>query len=263
MQVVQISDLHIGGENAEERLATVVESICALNEKPDAVLMTGDLAETGSPAQYDLLRRLLPSKVPILPVMGNHDLRTGIHRTFGADGLLAKMAGGFIQYETVIGDLRILVLDSVCEGSAEPEFCDARASWLEAELSKSAQPSLIAMHHPPTPCGVDWVDATNPNWSDALGGVVERFPERIMAIVCGHIHRPLFSNWRRVPVICAPAVYHQVSLRIGEPIANLYTKEPPGFLVHRFDGLGLTSYAAVAHGFSHTFTPNTTLEVTK
>ena len=67
--LVQISDLHIGGnENGIDpipRLEAVIESVRALPNQPDAVLVSGDLTDDGAEEGYLLVREMLERlKVP-------------------------------------------------------------------------------------------------------------------------------------------------------------------------------------------------------
>ena len=74
MLLAQISDLHIKrpGALAYRRvdtsayLARTVAALNALEPRPDAVVMTGDLVDQGDPAQYEHLKTLLaPLNIPV------------------------------------------------------------------------------------------------------------------------------------------------------------------------------------------------------
>src|SRR5262245_9176499 len=80
--IAQLSDLHIRapGEYANERVDTAaflrqaVADIQALLPTPDALVITGDLADLGRPEEYAHLRELLrPLALPIFLLAGNHD----------------------------------------------------------------------------------------------------------------------------------------------------------------------------------------------
>src|SRR5690348_10403447 len=77
MLLAQLSDLHLdGGSVAHDRVVSVVDYLRNLSRPPDAVLVTGDVANSGSPEEYaeaaDIFA-MLPMPVMFLP--GNHDER--------------------------------------------------------------------------------------------------------------------------------------------------------------------------------------------
>jgi 3',5'-cyclic-AMP phosphodiesterase len=54
------------------RLAAAVESVRALRPPPDAVLVTGDIADHASDEEYDQVRELLtPLQAPLYALPGN------------------------------------------------------------------------------------------------------------------------------------------------------------------------------------------------
>src|ERR687884_2364147 len=89
--LVHVSDPHIGADwgsgNPIELLSAVVASIGAAVPKPDAVLISGDLADHGDDAEYENVRELLaPLEAPLYVVAGNHDDRSALRRHFGVGG---------------------------------------------------------------------------------------------------------------------------------------------------------------------------------
>jgi Icc protein len=58
--LAQVSDLHIdGGEERTARAERVMGYLAALPRPVDAVLVTGDVADHGQPAEYETARELL------------------------------------------------------------------------------------------------------------------------------------------------------------------------------------------------------------
>ena len=249
MLIAQISDCHIGAKGAGARLMDTLNAIKGAGQAPDLMIATGDLTETGKPAQYEDFKRLAAGAPhPLLPVAGNHDERRAFRKAFGS-GEITFAPDGFAQYSYRCAALRIVVLDTVTPGSDEPSFCAARGAWLAGELANDKDNVLIAMHHPPFATGVDWVDANDFKWRERLGDVLEQSSAWVMGIICGHVHRAIFRTWRNLPVMTAPATAPQVALRFGERDA-VYSAEPPGWLMHRYDEDGFSSYVAAASGYS-------------
>src|ERR671928_114140 len=86
--LVQLSDPHVGadwgGGDPVAMLAAAVECVRALEPNPDAVLVSGDLADHAADAEYEQVRELLaPLEAPLYVLPGNHDDRLALPRHFG------------------------------------------------------------------------------------------------------------------------------------------------------------------------------------
>src|SRR3954470_22922356 len=76
--LVQLSDPHIrvgpDDQGSARALAAAVERVLALADRPDAVLVSGDVADSGAEAEYQRARELLaPLDMPVHLLAGNHD----------------------------------------------------------------------------------------------------------------------------------------------------------------------------------------------
>lgn len=263
MLIAQISDFHVtaldalayGCVDANAMLQSAVRALNALRPLPDLVIGTGDLTQSGADEEYALLAGILEGLyTPFVPVAGNHDRRVAVRRGFARAGATSEQTH-FLQYALDLGELRLLVLDTVREGSDEPEYCAERLAWLAANLP-SDKPTLLAMHHPPFATGIDWLDAKDPDWSAPIGDLVAQ-ASNVVRIVCGHVHRGIHRTWRGVPVSTAPSVAHQVALDLTPGAPPRFSFEAPGFQLHRWDGRDLTTYAVTIDGFSDRFAPDT------
>ena len=142
MLLAQISDLHIKrpGALAYRRvdtgayLARCVAALNALEPRPDAVIMTGDLVDQGDPEQYEHLKTLLaPLQIPYLLLVGNHDEREALRAAFPEREEL-RSGGEFVQYALDVGPLRVIALDSMVPGQSAGTLCDARLAWLREKV---------------------------------------------------------------------------------------------------------------------------------
>ncbi len=256
MLIAQITDVHLGFEpdNASEdnrlRLDRVVAALDALSPRPDALLVTGDIADRGTAEAYAQFREAgsaLGCSVYCCP--GNHDRRDTFRTALPQpDGL-----AGFIQYGFDLGELRVLVLDTLEEGRHGGSFCESRAEWLAAELKRHVdRPTLIALHHPPIASGVAWMDpAPAAPWIERLSEVLRSQPQ-VVKIVCGHIHRPIAATWQGHGVAVCAASAAQLSLDFA-PIdpdtpdgRAMVTDAPPAFALHHWNGRELVTHFAVA-----------------
>ena len=257
MLIAQISDTHVcpegtrlyGRIDTNAGLARAIETVNRLRPRPDLVLMTGDLAESGQPAQYAMLRKLLSRlEMPIFVLPGNHDSREGLRAAFSDHGYLSG-AGEFLHYAADLGPIRLIALDTQVPGADGGALCAERLAWLESELTRSQErPTLIAMHHPPVPIGVDWLDRSNCANAEGLAAIVARHPQ-VERILCGHVHRAVQIRFAGTVVATAPSTAYQVALELGHDGEPHLIEEPPGFLLHRWHGGALTSHVVPVGAF--------------
>jgi 3',5'-cyclic AMP phosphodiesterase CpdA len=258
MLIAQISDTHVCAEgtplygriDTNAGLAGAVETVNRLKPRPDLVLMSGDLAESGEAAQYAMLRKLLARlELPVHVMPGNHDSRDRLRAAFADHAYLPK-EGAFLHYALERGPLRLIALDTQLPGEDGGALCAQRLAWLAAELERDPNhPTVIAMHHPPVPIGVDWLDRSNCANADAFAAVVSRHPQ-IERILCGHVHRAAQIRFAGTMVATAPSTAYQVALELGhdgEP--HLIAGEPPAFLLHRWHGGALVSHVVPVGDF--------------
>jgi 3',5'-cyclic-AMP phosphodiesterase len=237
--LAQVSDPHIGatwaGGDTVARLAAAVEAVRALPQQPDAVLLSGDLADNATDAEYKQVRELfvrLPAPLYVLP--GNHDDRRALHRHFGVPG-----AGGEpTQYAVDLGPLRLAVLDTTRPGEDTGALDGERLAWLDAELAATPQvPTLLAMHHPPLTTGIPLWDELGLPAADrhALAAVIARHPQ-VRRVVAGHVHRQITAELAGRPVMTVPSTYVQARLDFAAQEIEL-SADPAGFAVHAvFEG---------------------------
>ncbi|WP_224386739.1 metallophosphoesterase [Pseudonocardia sp. ICBG1293] len=197
--VVQLSDLHLGRDDApgqdalRARADRAVAAVRALDPAPDAVLVTGDLADDGDPSAYAHAARLLDG-LDALHVPGNHDDRAAMTAALGPVGDRVHRIGG----------TTLLLLDTLVPGAAHGEL-SAGAAALLAEAAADPAPLLVALHHPPVAVGHPLLD-----------GIRLRDPGRLEAalaarraptlVVCGHVHTPLTTTVAGHPLVLVPSV---------------------------------------------------------
>lgn len=252
MLIAQITDTHLKapGRLAYRRvdtaamLARCVAQVVALDPPPDLIVMTGDLADLGRPEEYEHLKRLLaPLRAPLLAVPGNHDDRAAMRAAFAAGGYLP--AQGFLHF-AVDGrfPLRIVGLDTVVPGEGRGELCAERLAWLERTLAdKPEAPTLLLMHHPPFATGIGHMDDIGLTGREAFANIVERHPQ-IEAILCGHLHRDIQTMVGGRRALTCPSPAHQVALDLRPGAPSCFRMEPPGYMLHRWDGARLVSHTA-------------------
>jgi 3',5'-cyclic-AMP phosphodiesterase len=212
--IAQLSDPHIRlppeDEGSGAALEAAVRSVLALDPRPDAVVVTGDLADGALPAEYERVRELLePLTMPVHLLPGNHD-----------EGIEAR-------YAVKIGDLRLIACDTTIPGRDEGEV---DLAWLEAEIERDDAPTIVAMHHPPILTGIGGLDAIGLTNRDALAGLLARSPQ-VRRVIAGHVHRGAFGVVGGCGVVACPSTNLQAKLEIGTDGFTI-VREPPAFAVH-------------------------------
>lgn len=250
--IAQISDLHIrqAGELIEgkidtfEYLVACIDRINALPQLPAAVIASGDLADTGSAAEYRRLKSQLDRlEIPCTVMPGNHDSRAGMREVFGNTPALPATSNGLLQYAIDLPELRVLCLDTLDEGKESGWLCIDRLDWLYDQLAASHKPAMIFLHHPPFDCGIPGMDEIKLGNPDALAEVLKA-NKQVIGLACGHVHRSVFTQWAGIPACICPSPAHQIHLdtRPGSPLA--WTLEPGGFLLHLFSEERLSTHVA-------------------
>ena len=232
--LIQISDLHFGASwpagDPAAALARAVDAVDRLPVEPAAVLVSGDLCDIATAANYDLAREglaRLGAPVHVLP--GNHDDRALMRECFDLPGEGAEP----IQYAVELEPFRLLLLDTIVPGSDAGSLDGGRLAWLEAELARDPRrPALIAMHHPPLATSVPVWDEIALAAADreALGALAAANPQ-VLGLVAGHLHRTAFSELGGRPVLAVPSVYEQARLDFGLTDFEM-SADPPAFAVH-------------------------------
>jgi Icc protein len=221
-------------------LRTAVGSVCALAPAPDAVLITGDLADGAADSEYERLKELLaPLPAPVYVLSGNHDDRAAVARHFGVPG----GDGEPVQYAAQLGPLRLVVLDTSRPGQDGGRLDSGQLGWLDRELASfPTTPTVLAMHHLPLATGVPALDAIGIPAEDrsALAAVL-RGHGQIQRLLSGHVHRTIAGEIGGCAVLAIPSTYVQLKLDFtAQELA--VTAEAPAIAVHVLLDGGLVSH---------------------
>ena len=135
MLIAQFSDTHIKPKgrlaynkvDTASMLAKAVAHLQALPQKPDLLVITGDLVDQGHPDEYSHLNEILaPIDTPLLLVPGNHDDRKVMVDAFS--NVLVKPETDFwhFSYQAPHWPIRIIGLDTVNTGQSSGLLCSDR-----------------------------------------------------------------------------------------------------------------------------------------
>ena len=253
MLIAQITDIHLGFEpnNPAEfnrrRLDQTLRRLREMEPRPDILLATGDLADSGDDSvSYRRLKNILADfPIPVFFCMGNHDSREPFRRYFPA----IPQADGFVQYAIEDYAVRLLILDTLEVGRHGGGFCEVRAAWLRDRLDEQPQrPTVLVLHHPPIETGLSWM-TENPDadWVLRLRATITA-RTNIVAMLAGHLHRPITTRWAGTTLMVCPSTAPQVALDLksidpdrpdGRP---MIVADPPGYALHLWNGEALVSH---------------------
>jgi 3',5'-cyclic-AMP phosphodiesterase len=251
--IAQLSDPHItapGRRLMEEvdtarHLRSALAALMRLKPLPDALIISGDLVESGQPEQYAHLRAMLSRvPMPIWLLPGNHDDPAVLNTCLRPAGWLGQAAEtGYLDYTVDIGPLRLVALDSTVAGQPHGELAPAQLDWLDSVLAEHpAQPTLVALHHPPFDSGIRFMDSMALSVGrEALEDIVSRH-RQVERVLSGHVHRCITRRFAGTMAMTAPSTAHQMALDLRADGGGGYTLEPAGGLLHHWNGQALTSH---------------------
>jgi 3',5'-cyclic AMP phosphodiesterase CpdA len=251
--LIQLSDLHIlsrgrlelhGDVVADplENLDRAIELIAASPRRPEAIILTGDLADAGDPEAYRLLRGRIEglcerTGASAVFVPGNHDDRSAVRAHLQpAHG--DPPGDGPIDQVHWFGDLRLIALDSTVPGDDAGALSATQLAWLGSELATPAGGgTVIALHHPPIHSPILTMDGIGLADPERLAEVLEGSDVRL--VIAGHNHHASVGVLGAIPVWVCPAL----SYRSDALSESRYSPLPGGAFtrIDVFDGSPLAT----------------------
>jgi 3',5'-cyclic AMP phosphodiesterase CpdA len=263
MLICQLTDLHVRpvGEPVNRLVETnlfterAFRAASRLIPRPDVVVITGDLTESGTESEYAnvarMLRKWLPMPVFVIP--GNHDRRAALREA------LQHLPGvtsdpHYIQYVIEDHPVRLVMLDTLVPGAGHGELGADRLEFLDRTLAAAPdKPTIVAMHHPPFACGIAHMDRINLRTTPAFTAVIARHLQ-VERIICGHVHRPIVTRVAHAIASIAPSVAHQVEMSLDPHDAGAFIFEPPAIQLHRWTASdGIVSHTVYVEDFPGPF----------
>jgi Icc protein len=208
----QFSDTHLDGSSGRtSRAIAVMEYLNALTMPLDAIVVTGDIADHGLPAEYEQARAIFSSsRHPVFPCPGNHDARAAYRAALlGEDGdptILDEDGGSPVNRVHHTAGALFALCDSTVPGRDDGYLADETISWLDGVLAeRPGVPSFLCFHHPPVPLHSPYPDSVRLFGEDRVGRLVNDHPQ-VAAILCGHAHTPAATTFAGRPLLVAPGV---------------------------------------------------------
>lgn len=195
MKIVQISDIHVGSQFQDSVFETLLGEVNS--EKPDVIIITGDLTNEGLLKEYKKCKELV-SKFDckkIIAISGNHDYRNTGYLSF-------KKYFPFEAINELSDEVVLVTLGTARPDRDEGEVGYRQNLWLERTMKKYHDKiKILAMHHhligiPDTGSDRNTVIDSG----DVLRTIMET---RVNLVLCGHKHRPWIWDFHDLSVVTA------------------------------------------------------------
>lgn len=209
IRLLQITDTHLFNTSEGELLGiktadsfrAVLDEIQQSEFDFDLILATGDLIQDDNTEGYryfaEQTQRLAK---PTFWLEGNHDLQPemdlllGNHPQFHASKQI--LAGQHWQ---------ILLLNTQVSDAPNGRLSRGQLSWLSAKLAENPERyTLIVQHHNILPTNSAWLDQHSLRNPDDLLAVIKPY-QNVKAILHGHIHQEVDSEWQGYRILSTPS----------------------------------------------------------
>jgi len=185
-------------------------------------------------------------------VMGNHDEREPFTEILWREEPTMEPRDRVVM----LGDARLIVLDSTVPGYHHGELTAAQLTWLAGELATPApHGTLLALHHPPIPTPIELMGLIELDDQAALAAVIRGTDVR--GVLAGHLHYSTFSTFGGVPVSVSAASCYNIDLvaqsskilaantsAVSASLVHLYPEQVVFSIVPMEDVEDITSYDA-------------------
>lgn len=205
-------------------------------DRADFIVTTGDLAHSGSDAEYQAVCEMLNLQAiseapgsqyvsleglcefPMYFLPGNHDSRSNFFRHLFP--LTTPMDLMNIAFEHK--DIQFICLDWGPQGKAmmHPEMLDFLARRLRTRM-----PAILLMHHHLVPLGCRWLDDLIADDTARFWKIVEG--HHILGIFCGHAHTTYEARVAGIPVFGLRSTTFQFVLHEQDEV--VFCLRPPHY----------------------------------
>jgi outer membrane protein assembly factor BamB len=203
---VHTTDMHFTADrkagSPADRDAAMFREISNLQPRPAFIASTGDVCESGTPAEYAVYQDVAKANLtlPHHDAPGNHDIRWN---PLGKEGFTRGVGQPLYQswdYENV----HFVLLDATVTLQHWGHFDRAMLEWLAADLKKVGpdRPVIIGMHH--------WIGrgAAASSKVDNEGELLDvTAPYNVRLWIIGHGHADIQWDIEGVPAIMAKGLY--------------------------------------------------------
>ena len=254
--ILHFSDTHLisgdgnlyGGVSSDRYLKQIFAEVLESGARPEAMIFTGDIADTGEIEAYRKIRVMAEAVAEengaeLIWAMGNHDNRSNFY-----SGLLGEDPSTKPLDRTYdINGLRIITLDTSVPGHHYGEVSQDQLDWLSKVLETSAPDgTILALHHPPIPAVIDSAITVELRDQKSLEKVLQG--SDIRSIIAGHLHYSCSATFAGIPVSVASSTCYTQDLNVkvggtyGRDIAQSFN------MIHVYKGTVLHSVVPAGRG---------------
>jgi uncharacterized protein len=218
-----IGDLHV----KDGQTGSLRELFQAISKNAGALVLCGDLTDTGTPAQAEILaKELRVCSIPVIGVLGNHDYESGhadqvkrilcdagVHLL---DGQAAEVNGvAFIGVKGFAGGFGPRMLSSFGEPAIKSFVAEAMNEAMRLEnimRTVNSRRAVVVLHYAPIVGTVEGepLEIYPFLGCSRLAETIDRF--KVSAVVHGHAHRGKYEG--RTP---AGARVYNVAMGVQKP----------------------------------------------
>jgi Icc protein len=254
--LLHFSDTHLisgdgnlyGGVSSDRYLKQIFTEVIESGARPEAMIFTGDIADTGEMEAYRKIRIMAESVAEengaqIIWAMGNHDNRPNFY-----SGLLGEEPSNKpLDRIYDINGLRVITLDTSVPGHHYGEISQDQLDWLAGILETPAKDgSILALHHPPIPAVIDSAITVELRDQKNLEKVIAG--SDIRSIIAGHLHYSCSATFAGIPVSVASSTCYTQDLNVkvggtfGRDIGQSFN------MIHVYNGTVLHSVVPAGRG---------------
>lgn len=229
--LLHFSDTHLiagegelyGDVDANTLLTQIFAELEASGARPEAMIFTGDIADTGEVDAYKRIKQMVDPVAEklgseVIWAMGNHDDRSNFRKHL----LNQSESTEPIVSSHDINGLRILVIDTSVPGHHYGEISEDQLTWLAAQLATPAPDgTILALHHPPVPAVLDMAMTVELRDQYKLAEVVRGTD--IRSIIGGHLHYSSTATFAGIPVSVASSTCYTQNLNV--PVGGTFGRD--------------------------------------
>lgn len=261
-----------------EYLPQILETLLdeAMAERPDALILTGDITMNGEKANHlelaERLSRLQEAGVQVLVIPGNHDINnreasvyfgdraekapgvtpeefTEIYRRFGWDQALSRDEASFSYVYPLRDGIWLMLLDTaryepenLVEGMVRPETYAWMEENLQAAKEQEIQVIVLGHHNLLSESNMYTTMCVLENGNEVLG-LLEQY--HVPVYVSGHLHLQRTKKHQKEPSDQGYGIWEIVSDAISIPPCQygIFSWQEPGIMDYRTKKADVSGWA--------------------